>query len=128
MNEESKRIKKRSSNLKKIIDELKKIGNFKGVALISRTGTLISKNIDFEFNEHIFSAMCASVIESSEIFGRSISQKKMNKIITEFDNQSIILIGTGKDSFIVLFTDDNSKVEFFLNNFDKYHKKIDLVY
>ncbi|MFX1383432.1 MAG: roadblock/LC7 domain-containing protein, partial [Promethearchaeota archaeon] len=118
-------------NLKKIeyiLTEIKESGNLQGVLLSSREGNLISKVFDQNFEANEFSAMTASVIDSAEDLMNTVSETYLDKIITELEDQSVIILDCHKNAFIVLFVGDESKVDEIFKNINNYIEKIMEVY
>ncbi len=114
-------------DLKKIKDtltEIKHEGKLQGVLFSTREGTLISKVLDHDFDNGIFTAMTASVIDSAEDLMNTISENRVNKIITEVDDISLIILGCRKKAFLVLIIGNDSKVEKLLDNIDIYIQKL----
>ena len=111
-------------SIKMIIDEMKELGNLKGIILSYRDGRLIAENIGEDSNYKEFAAMCASVLESAEGLGATIGVNKLNKIVAELDDKTIIIIECEHNLFLSFMIDLNSKLESVLNNFSKYCSKL----
>ena len=114
--------------IEEILITIKNDGNLEGVLFSTRDGNLISKAMEQDFEASEFIAMSASVIDSAEDLMNTIAEKKVDKIITELDDQSIIILGCEKNTFLVLIIGNTSKVEEIFKNFDDYIQKIMEVY
>ncbi|MBN1801271.1 MAG: roadblock/LC7 domain-containing protein [Candidatus Lokiarchaeota archaeon] len=127
MNEKKHFIDKKVKNLEESLEEIKQRGNLSGVLLVSREGNILSNNFEEEIDTTIFSAMCASVLESAETLRNILAEVKPPKIITELDDRSIMLIRCSSTLFLVLFIDDNSNIDPILDTIDDYIHKIILI-
>ena len=86
-----------------IIDEIKKIGELKGIVLANRKGDVIVENFELGFEANIYAAMCASVLESAESLGKNIQSQKTGKIVAELmGGQSIVIIECMENFFFSL--------------------------
>ena len=92
MNNNKNQDLKNFEELNKILDELKEKGNLSGILLSYRDGELISARFDEDIDVKTFSAMSASVIGSAEGLGTTVGERKIGKIITELEEQTIILV------------------------------------
>jgi len=111
-------------NMDSLLGEIKEKGNLHGILLAFRDGGLISEVGEDGLNSIQFSAMCASVLESAEGLGKTIGEGKVGKIITELEEQSIIIVKCSKKTYLVLFFKDDSKVEFIKKNLDRYIQQL----
>ena len=111
-------------NINILVDEIKEQGNLKGVLLAFKDGGLISKVGGDSIDSNQFSAMCASVLKSAEGLGQTFGEGKVGKIITELEDQSIIIVKCNEKTYLVLFFKDDSKVDFITKNLDGYIQKI----
>ena len=115
-----------SHNFEKLtqaLDEMKNLGNFNGILLADRNGALITENIDKKSNYSEFAAMCASVLKSAESLGQSIGGKT-EKIITELDEQIIVIIECDSKGFLAFLIKSESNSEIIFNNVEEFGKKI----
>ena len=110
--------------LKKIIDEIKEKGNLLGIIVSYRDGNLVLENIGENFDCDTFTAMCASVIASAEALGYTIKNQKFNRIIVELHEKNMVIIGITLHLFIILFFNDQSKIDMILEHMDNYVNKI----
>ncbi len=127
MTEKKPEINKSSKKLVEFLEEIKKRGNFPGVLIVSREGNIVSYDFEEEIDIPIFSAMCASVLESAENLRDMLSENKPPKIITELDDRSIILIRCSNALFLVLFINDDSNPDPVLDALDDYINKLILI-
>jgi len=111
-------------NMNILLDEIKEKGNLKNVLLAFRDGGLISEVGEDGLDRIQFSAMCASVLKSAEGLGQTIGEGKIGKIITELEDQSIIIVACNKKVYLVLFFKNDSKVEVITDLLDGYIKTI----
>ena len=111
-------------NMDAILDEIKEKGHLKGVLLAFKDGGLISEVGDNGLDRSQFSAMCASVLESAEGLGQTIGEGKISKIITELEDQSILLVKCNVKTFLVLFFKSDSKISYVTKNLDGYIQRI----
>ena len=110
--------------IEEIIKTIKNDGELEGVLFSTREGNSISKALDQDFDTNEFIAMTASVIDSAEDLMNTISDNKIDKIITELKDQSIIILGCEKNTFLTLIVGSDSNVEEILENIDEYIQKI----
>ncbi len=110
--------------IKPLMEEILKKGNLKHVLLVLRDGRLLSEAGEGGFNRVQFSAMCASVLGSAEDLGQTIGDSKTSKIITELEEQSIIIFKCSKKTFLVIIFKDDSKIDFITSNLNEYITKI----
>jgi predicted regulator of Ras-like GTPase activity (Roadblock/LC7/MglB family) len=126
MNQELTSNSGNSNNIKVILNDIKKLGNLKGVVLAKRNGDLIAENIaENDFDGDTFAAMCASVLESANGLRKNLGAKKVFKIITELESGNIIIIiELDKKSFYSFVLGEESKIEPIINNIDKFNQKL----
>lgn len=110
--------------LKQVLDEIKNQGRLKGVLLADRDGGLILENIEQDKDYNEFSAMCASVLESAEGLGKII-ESKINKIITELDRQTLVIIECEKKTFLAFLIEKDSNFGLILNKMVDYTQEIE---
>ena len=96
--------------LKIILDEMRNIGNLEGIFLAYRDGGLITENMNKKIDGNKFSSMCASVLESAEELGKTIEDKKINKIITEIEKKSILIFKCDENLFLTIIINEESKI------------------
>lgn len=111
-------------NINILVDEIKEQGNLKSVLLAFKDGGLISKVGGDALDGNQFSAMCASVLKSAEGLGQTFGEGKVGKIITELEDQSIIIVKSSEKTYLVLFLKNDSNVDFITKNLDGYIQKI----
>ena len=114
--------------LKQILGELKNKGNLLGVLFAYRNGGLIAKDFkeDIDFNN--FTSMCASVLESATDLGRTIGDRKANKIIAELEEQTIVIIECDEKTFLVFNINYESNFNIILEKIEVYIRKIIFLY
>ena len=110
--------------LNSVLKELKRSCNLLGVIFAYRDGRVISEDIDEQFDIKKFTAMCASVLESAISLGQTISDRKINKIITELENKTIFIFKCDDKTFLTLIIGNESKIGSNFNQIDDYIQKI----
>ena len=110
--------------IEEILISIKNDGELEGVLFSTREGNSISKAMDQDFESNEFIAMTASVIDSAEDLMNTISENKVDKIITELEGQSIIILGCEKNTFLTLIVGMGTEVEEILENIYEYIQKI----
>ena len=111
-------------NVELIVDEIKEQGNFHAALLAFKDGGIISEVGGDGRDSNQFSAMCASVLKSAEGLGQTFGETTVGKIITELEDQSIIIIKCSEKTYLVLFLKHDTKVDFITKNLDGYIQKI----
>ena len=107
-----------------IINEIKEEGQLEGILLAFKDGGLISGVGSNGHDRNQFSAMCTSVLKSAEGLGQTFGETNVGKIITELEGQSIVIVKCNKKTYLVLFFNDDSKVDVITNALDGYVEKI----
>lgn len=111
-----KMIEKHNNNnaIIRVLNDLKEKGTFIGFLFIDRNGEIIRENLTVDIDSKNFASMCASVLESALGLGQTIGSQKINKIIAELDDITVIIIQM-KDSknFISFILGDDSDASFF---------------
>ena len=111
-------------NVELIIDEIKEQGNLHAALLAFKDGGIISEVGENGRDRNQFSAMCASVLKSAEGLGQTFGEGTVGKIITELEDQSIIIVKCNEKMYLVLFFKHDTKVDFITQNLDGYIQKI----
>jgi len=114
--------------LKQILDELKNKGKLIGVLFAFRNGGLIAKDFKEDINFNNFTSMCASVLESATDLGRTMGDKKVNKIIAELEGQTIVIIECDEKTFLVFDINYESNFNIILEKIEVYIRKIIFLY
>jgi len=114
--------------LNQILDELKNKGNLLGVLFADRNGGLIAKDFKEDINFNNFTSMCASVLESAKDLGRTMGDKKVNKIIAELEGQTIVIIECDEKTFLVFDINYESNFNIILEKIEVYIRKIIFLY
>ena len=110
--------------LKLILDEMKNIGNLEGIFLAYRDGGFITENLNKNIDGNKFSSMCASVLESAEELGKTIEDKKINKIITEIEKISILIFKCDESIFLTIIINEESKIGLIFDQLEIYIQRI----
>jgi len=118
----------KSDKLNQLLDDMKKRGNLKGILFSYREGGLITENLEKSVNAEVFSSMCASVLESAIGIRKTMRDGKINKIIAELENLSVIIVECDKKTFLTLIVNELSKVRPILDDIEKYIRKIIFLY
>ncbi len=112
------------TELIQILDELKNKGNFTGILFAKRNGELINENIEKSINSKEFVSMCASVLEGAIGLSKTMGNQKVNKIIAELKEDTIVIVEIDKNSFLTCILNAQSNTNIVLDNLDKYIQKI----
>jgi len=72
--------------------------------------------------------MCASVLESATGLGRTMGDRKVNKIIAELEGQTIVIIECDEKTFLVFDINNESNFNIILENLEVYIRKIIFLY
>ncbi|MHA1490840.1 MAG: roadblock/LC7 domain-containing protein [Promethearchaeota archaeon] len=110
--------------LKLIINELKQIGSLSGVLFAYRDGKLIEEDVNEKFDIKKFIAMCASLLNGAIVLGKTIGDRNISKIVVELNNQTIMIVGCDKKTFLMLFIENYTKTVVILNELENYIQKI----
>lgn len=98
---------------------LKELGHFTGIIFSNRNGELIYQSIQEEFDMFRFTSMCASVLESAVELGSTLGTQKINKIIADFDEVSVLIAEASKEAFVIFILNEKSNASIALDNLDK---------
>ena len=128
MNSNTRENKHNNIALKQIFDEIKEKGKFLGVVFAYRNGELIFQNIGDKFDSIKFASMCASVLEGATELGQTIGNRKINKIIAELEEKTIIIVECDEKSFFILIINKESQVDIILNQLNEYIQLISGIY
>lgn len=128
MNNNTPEFKPNTIALRQIFDEIKEKGKFLGVLFAYRNGELIFQNIGDNFDSIQFASMCASVLEGATELGQTIGNRKINKIIAELEEKTIIIIECDEKSFFILIVNKESQVDIILNQLNEYIQLISGIY
>lgn len=112
------------TELIQILDELKNKSNFTGILFAKRNGELINENIEKSINSKEFVSMCASVLEGAIGLSKTMESQKVNKIIAELKEDTIVIVEIDKNSFLTCILNAQSNMNIVLDNLDKYIQKI----
>ncbi|MHA1468086.1 MAG: roadblock/LC7 domain-containing protein [Promethearchaeota archaeon] len=124
MNERKLSQAQKFKKLELVLEEIKTLGKLKGVILADRDGVLITENVGEDKDYNMFSAMCASVLESAEGLGHSIGGN-VSKIITELDEQTIVIIQCENKTFLSFIIEKDSHFGLVLDKMADYKQKIE---
>ncbi|MFX1313675.1 MAG: roadblock/LC7 domain-containing protein [Promethearchaeota archaeon] len=120
--------KYKNITLRQVFDEIKEKGKFLGIVFAYRNGELIFQNIGNNIDSIKFASMCASVLEGATELGQTIGHRKINKIIAELEEKTLIIIECDKKSFFTLIINKESQVDIILNQLDHYNQLISELY
>ena len=93
-----------------ILNELKNKANLDGIILAYRDGRIITDIIGTEFNCKKFVSMCASVLESAMGIGETIGNQKINKVIAELEDKTIMIFECDNKTFLILIINRASDI------------------
>ena len=111
-------------NVEPIVSEIKERGNLHAALLAFKDGGIISEVGGDARDSNQFSAMCASVLKSAEGLGQTFGEGNVGRIITELEDQSIIIVKCSEKTYLVLFFKQDTEVDFITKNLDGYIQKI----
>ena len=111
-------------NVELIVGEIKERGNLHAALLAFKDGGIISEVGGDDRDSNQFSAMCASVLKSAEGLGQTFGEGNVGRIITELEDQSIIIVKCSEKTYLVLFFKHDTEVDFITKNLDGYIQKI----
>ena len=125
----SKKIKGLPLNfefINKILDEMKDLGNLKGVMLSYQDGRLIAENFGECSKNNEFVAMCASVLESAKGLGHNIGVNQLSslRVVAELERKTILLVKCNKEMFLNFIFDNEFNIDAVLNKLTEYNQKI----
>ena len=124
MNEKNTQKSTKLEEISHILDDLKAKADLTGVLLSFRDGELILDNFQEDVDTKTFAAMSASIIGSAEGLGKTVGDRVISKIITELEENTIIIVGCGERFVLTLVIDDGSRVDLILSEIDEYLEKI----
>ena len=110
--------------LKAIFDKMTEEAELGGVLFANREGGIITHNFEKNSELRNFSSMCASVLESAEEMGKIINDKKIDKIVAELDDKTILIIKYDNSAFLTLIIESFSKIGLIIENLDEYFQQI----
>jgi predicted regulator of Ras-like GTPase activity (Roadblock/LC7/MglB family) len=116
------------SELFQIINDLKTNGNLDGAIFAYRDGGLIIESLGNNVKSEELVSMCASVLESAVGIGDTIGSQKINKIIAELEEKTILLFECDKYTFLILIINRESEVSYILNRLDEIIQKMIRMY
>ena len=114
--------------LTQIMNLIKDNGNLLGVLFAYRDGGLIAENFRDEIYFDNFTSMCASVLESAISLGRTMGDKKADKIIAELGTQTIVITECDEKTFLVFDLDYQSNFNVILEKMEDYIRKLIFLY
>lgn len=92
----------KKDQLTKILQDMKKIGNILGSAVISKDGLVIASNLSDSVDEDTFAAMSAAMEGAAETAAQELNQGELNQIIVDAEKGKIITIAAGKKALLVI--------------------------
>ncbi len=113
-----------SEDIKLILEEIKEKAKLMGVILAAHDGNLIFENVGHNFKGEKFSSMYASVVESATGLGQTIGDRKIEKIITELDEKTLITVECSDKTFLTLVVKNDSNVNKVLIDLQNYIAKL----
>lgn len=102
----------KSDEIYHILNELNYKANLEGTIFTYRDGGVISEIIGPELNNKKFTSMCASVLESALGIGETIGDRKINKIVAELAEKTILLFECDSKTFLILIIKKKSNTDF----------------
>lgn len=116
------------NELHQLLDKIKNKGNLEGIIFAYRDGGLIFENIGDDFNSKQFSSMCASVLESAVGIGETIGNRKINKIVAEVIERTILIFECDDRTFLTIIIKRESNANLVLSQLDEIIQKIIKMY
>lgn len=92
----------KKEKLNKILEELDKIGDITGSAVISTDGLLIASNLGQGIDTDTFAAMSAAMQGAAETATLELKQGSLKQIIVETEKSKIITIASGEKAILVI--------------------------
>ncbi|MFW9881456.1 MAG: hypothetical protein ACFFG0_50980, partial [Candidatus Thorarchaeota archaeon] len=83
-----------------------------------------NENIEKFIHSKDFISMCASVLEGATGLSKTMGSHKVNKIIAELEDHTIIIVEIDNNSFLTCILNSQSNTSIVLDDIDKYIKKI----
>ncbi|MFX1388609.1 MAG: hypothetical protein ACFE9Z_00930 [Promethearchaeota archaeon] len=119
---------KNYEELSSILGNLKNRGNLEGIIFSFRDGKLIAENNDIELNKDNFISMCASVLESAVGIGETVGNQKINRVIAELKEKTVILLECDDKTFLILIIKVESQISEVFSRLDDIIQKIITLY
>ncbi|MFX1346712.1 MAG: roadblock/LC7 domain-containing protein [Promethearchaeota archaeon] len=113
-----------NSEIARILDEIKNKGNLTGIFFAKRNGEIINENSKKSIDSKEFVSMCASVLEGAIGLSKTMGSQKVNKIIAELNEETIIIVEINKNSFLICILNTQSNVSVILDDLEKYIQRI----
>ncbi len=111
-----------------LIDELRDKANLDGVIFAYRDGGIITENKGNELKDKDFVSMCASVLESAVGIGEAIGNQKINKIIAELEEKTILIFECDNNTFLILIINRESQISYIFNKLEGIIQRIIKMY
>jgi len=107
------------SELFQLINDLKINGNLDGAIFAYRDGSLIIESLGNKVKSTELVSMCAPVLESAVGIGDAIGSQKINKIIAELEEKTVLMFECDENTFLILILNKESNVSNILNKLDE---------
>ncbi len=117
-----------TSELFQQINDLKSTGNLDGAIFAYRDGSLIIESLGNNVKSKELVSMCASALESAVGIGDAIGSQKINKVIAELEEKSILIFECDNNTFLILIINRESDVSHILNRLDGIIQKMIKMY
>ncbi len=114
----------KQSKLKNILEDLDKIGDIKGSAVISTDGLQIASNIKENTDIDTFAAMSAAMQGAAETAVSELKQGNLNQIIIDADKGKLITISAGKNAILVILANSDINLGLVLLELGKASRRI----
>jgi len=124
MAKKQKNKKTKQSKLKNILEDLDKIGDIKGSAVISTDGLQIASNLKENIDIDTFAAMSAAMQGAAETAVSELKQGKLNQIVIEAEKGKIITTSASETAILIILANPNIKLGLALLELGKASGKI----
>ncbi len=111
-----------------LLHELNQKANLDGIIFAYRDGGVIIEIIGDEFNSKNFTSMCASVLESAVGIGKTMGNRKINKIITELAEKTIFIFECDINTFLIMIVKKDSNINLIFSKLQEYIQSLVKLY
>jgi predicted regulator of Ras-like GTPase activity (Roadblock/LC7/MglB family) len=110
--------------LELILQDLEKVGDVIGSAIIRRDGLIIVSGLPAEVNSKAVAAMAAAMVGTGETASKELNIGGLNQVIVESKNGKLISVGAGEEAVITALIREKANMGLVLLEMDKASKKI----
>ncbi len=117
----------KQSKLDVILEDIDKIGDIKGSAVISTDGLTIASNMKEGIDTDTFAAMSAAMQGAAETAVSELKQGSLSQIIIESEKGKLISIAAGENGILIILANKPIKLGLVLLELNRAGKKIEKV-